>query len=228
MLRKILLAVCATFTFASFSQAYAKEAPDKMVQRVTEEVMATVRSDRKIQSGDTRSIQQIVNDKILPNLDFQRTTQLAMGRYWREATPDQKRRIEDEFRALLMHTYSGAMSQIHDQKIEYEPLHADPADTDVTVYAHTVSTRGQQIRFGYRLIDSPTGWKVYDVNVLGAWLIEAYKENFAVEIRQSGIDGLIKTLSEKNKRLAANPPKIDAEKLKESIPAIRDNGAGVR
>jgi phospholipid transport system substrate-binding protein len=188
-------------------RAAAQEAPDKMVRRITEEVMAAVRSDRQIQRGDPRSIQLIVEEKILPNLDFQRTTALAAGRYWRDATPEQKRRLESEFRVLLMHTYSGAMSQIRDQKIEYEPLRAGPADTDVEVYAHALSSRGEPIRFGYRLIKSPDGWKVYDVNVLGAWLVAVYRESFAAEIQKSGMDGLIEMLADKNRRLAAQAQK---------------------
>jgi phospholipid transport system substrate-binding protein len=222
MLRKVLSVLSVT-TFIAFSgQLHAQEAPDKMVQRVTAEVMTAVKADRDIRKGDRRSIQQVINDLILPNLDFERTTMLAMGRYWREATPTQQKQIEEQFRLLLIYTYSGAMSQIRDQKIQYEPLRADPADTDVALYANAISTGGQPIRFGYRLIKSPAGWKVYNVNVLGAWLVEAYKENFASEIRSSGIDGLIKTLTEKNKRLAANPVKVDASKLGTAVPPIND------
>jgi phospholipid transport system substrate-binding protein len=207
MPRKILSAVFAFLSIAFCTQSMAQEAPDKMIQRITGEVLTAVRSSRQVQSGDPRSIQQIVEEKILPNLDFERTTALAAGRYWRDATSEQKTQLETEFRSLLMHTYSGAMSQIPDRTIVYEPLRADPADTDVAVYAHVISTSGQPIRFGYRLIKSPTGWKVYDVNVLGAWLVQTYKESFEAEIRSGGIDGLIKTLSDKNKSLAANASK---------------------
>jgi phospholipid transport system substrate-binding protein len=202
-----LSALLTTLAVAMPGHAAAQEAPDKMVRRITEEVMAAVRSDRQIQRGDPRSIQLIVEEKILPNLDFERTTALAAGRYWRDATPEQKRRLESEFRALLMYTYSGAMSQIHDQKIEYEPLRAGPADTDVEVYARAFSARGEPIRFGYRLIKSPDGWKVYDVNVLGAWLVAVYRESFSAEIQKSGMDGLIEILADKNRRLAAQMQK---------------------
>jgi phospholipid transport system substrate-binding protein len=106
-----------------------------------------------------------------------------------------------------MHTYSGAMSQIRDQKIEYEPLRAGPADTDVELYARAFSSRGEPVRFGYRLIKSPDGWKVYDVNVLGAWLVAVYRESFAAEIQKSGMDGLIDMLADKNRRLAAQVQK---------------------
>ncbi len=218
MLRKILLTCCAV-SFIAAGHASAQEAPDKMVQRVTEEVMTIVQSDKSIQGGDRNRIRQVINDKILPNLDFERTTSLAMGRFWRDATPEQKQQVEKEFRALLIYTYSGAMTLIRDQKITYEPLRADPAATDVEVFAHANTAQGQQVRFGYRLIKNPDGWKVYDVNVLGAWLIQTYKESFAYEIQRSGIDGLIKTLSEKNKRLASAPVKTNPESLKEQLPA---------
>jgi phospholipid transport system substrate-binding protein len=219
MLRKILLSFCATSLIAVAGHASAQEAPDKMVQRVTEEVMTIVQSDRSIQDGDRQRIQQVINDKILPNLDFDRTTALAMGRHWRDATPEQKQQVEKEFRALLIYTYSGAMTLIRDQKITYEPLRADPAATDVEVFAHANNAQGQPVRFGYRLIKNPDGWKVYDVNVLGAWLIQTYKDSFSYEIQRSGIDGLIKTLSEKNKRLASAPAKTNPESLKQQLPA---------
>lgn len=218
MLRKILLTCCAA-SFIAAGTASAQEAPDKMVQRVTEEVMTIVQSDKSIQSGDRNRIRQVINDKILPNLDFDRTTSLAMGRYWRDATPEQKQQVEKEFRALLIYTYSGAMTLIRDQKITYEPFRADPAATDVEVFAHANNAQGQPVRFGYRLIKNPDGWKVYDVNVLGAWLIQTYKDSFAYEIQRSGIDGLIKTLADKNKRLAAAPVKTDANSLKQQLPA---------
>jgi len=206
MLKKILLSLLMVSSVAFSVPGFAQEAPDKMIRRITEEVMAAVRDNKKVQSGDRRAIQAIIEEKILPNLDFERTTALAAGRYWREATPEQKQQLQTEFRKLLIYTYSGAMSQLNDQKIEYEPFRADPADTDVEVFAHTVNTRGEPVRFGYRLIKKPDGWKVYDVNVLGAWMVQAYKDSFGAQIRQSGIDGLIKTLKDKNAKLAANPP----------------------
>jgi len=219
MFKKILFAVIATASVGFASTSFAQEAPDQLVKRVTEEVMTAVRTDKSIQSGDRRSIEQLVDDKIAPNLDFERTTSLAMGRYWREATPDQKQQVQEQFRLLLMHTYSGAMTLIRDQKIQYEPLRAEPGDTDVSLFASSTSAQGQPVRFGYRLIKSPTGWKVYDVNVLGAWLIEAYKDTFSSEIRRGGIDGLIKTLQDKNKKLASAPVKTNPDALKQQLPA---------
>jgi phospholipid transport system substrate-binding protein len=206
MLKKILSALLAVITIAIANLANAQEAPDKMVQRISEEVMEIVRSDAAVQRGDPRKIRQVIEEKIVPNVDFDRSTALATGRYWRDATPEQKTQLQAEFRALLMHTYSGAMSQIRDQKITYEPYRADPADTDVEVFAKVLNTRGETVRFGYRLTKTPTGWKVYDVNVMGAWMGEVYKQAFTEEIQKSGINGLIKMLADKNKRLASNPP----------------------
>lgn len=202
--KKLSFAVAALM-FAGY--AAAQEAPDVLIKRISEDVMATAKSDKEIQSGNPRRIQQVVDEKILPYVDFQRMTALAAGRYWRDATPDQQKQLTHEFRSLLMYTYSGAISQIRDQKLEYRPLRADPADTEVIVNTQVIQQRGEPIQLSYRLAKSPSGWKIYDVNVLGAWLVETYKGSFAAEISKSGIDGLIKTLSEKNKKLAASSTK---------------------
>ncbi|RQO34682.1 hypothetical protein DBR37_09870 [Herminiimonas sp. KBW02] len=204
ILKKLSLAVAALL-FAGY--AAAQEAPDVLIKRISEDVMATAKSDKEIQGGNPRRIQQVVDEKILPYVDFQRMTSLAAGRYWRDATPDQQKQLTHEFRSLLMYTYSGAISQIRDQKLEYRPLRADPADTEVIVNTQVIQQRGEPIQLSYRLAKSPAGWKIYDVNVLGAWLVETYKGSFAAEISKSGIDGLIKTLADKNKKLAASTAK---------------------
>lgn len=226
MLRPFLFSMLAFFSLGSFGNSVAQEAPDKMIQRVTGEVMAAVRSDEAIQRGDRRSIQQLVEEKIVPHLDFERTTMLATGHYWRDATPQQRQQLQTEFHALLMHTYAGALSQVRDQKIQYDPLRADPQDTDVVVSAHATSSRGQPIDFGYRLIKSPDGWKVYDVNVLGIWMVQAYKENFSAEIRKSGIDGLIATLAEKNRSLATKNGKPGDDGFSPKLPLPPDGQQG--
>lgn len=189
------------------ASAAAPEAPDVLVRRVTEEVMETARNDKGIKAGDRRRIVAVVEAKILPHLDFRRATALTVGRHWRQATPQQKQQLTEEFRALMIHTYAGAMSQISDQKLEYKPMRADPGDTDVEVRFQVRQTRtGDPVQVIYRMHKAPDGWKVYDVNVLGAWLTETYRTSFSEEIARSGIDGLIQTLSEKNKKLAAQPP----------------------
>jgi len=147
----------------------------------------------------------LVETKILPYVDFQRMTSLAAGRYWRDATPEQQKQLTDQFRSLLIFTYSGAISSIKDQKLQFQPLRADPDATDgVEVHSQVVQTRGETIQLNYRMEKLATGWKIYDVNVLGAWLVETYKGNFATEISKGGIDGLIKTLTDKNKKLGDN------------------------
>lgn len=212
LLKKLMFAVAA-MTFAAY--AAAQEAPDVLVKRISEEVMTIAKSDKEIQSGNPRRVQQVVEEKILPHVDFQRMTSLAAGRYWREATPDQQKQLTTEFRSLLVYTYSGAISQIRDQKLEYRPLRADPADTEVIVNTQVIQARGEPIQLSYRLAKSPNGWKIYDINVLGAWLVETYKGSFATEISKSGIDGLIKTLSDKNKKLAGSIAKTG----KATVPA---------
>ncbi|HJV73735.1 MAG TPA: ABC transporter substrate-binding protein [Noviherbaspirillum sp.] len=179
------------------------EAPDVLVKRVTREVMEAATSDKAIQGGDRRRIQQVVEEKILPHLDFERTTALTVGRHWRATTPEQRQRLIGEYRALLMHTYAGAMSQINDQKLEYKPLRMNPDDTETEVrFQVRQPRRDEPVQVSYRMVKTPDGWKIYDVNVLGVWLIETYKASFSDIINRDGVDGLIDTLTEKNRSLA--------------------------
>lgn len=193
---------------AFVSPASAQEAPDALVKRISQEVLDTAKADKDIQSGNHKRVLELVEAKVLPHIDFQRMTALAAGRFWREATPEQQKQLINEFRTLLVYTYSGAISQIRDQKLEFKPMRADPSDTEVEVRTQVLQPRGgDPIQLNYRLEKLPNGWKIYDMNVLGAWLVETYKGNFAAEISKGGIDGLIKTLSDKNKRLAASAAK---------------------
>ena len=188
--------------------AAAEEAPDAMIKRISQDVLDAAKSDKEIQSGNQKRVLDLVEAKILPHVDFQRMTALATGRFWRQATPEQQKQLTDEFRDLLVYTYSGAISQVKDQKLEFKPLRADPSATEVEVRSQVIQPRGgDPIQLNYRLEKTPSGWKIYDVNVLGAWLVETYKGNFAAEISRGGIDGLIKTLAERNKRLAASAAK---------------------
>lgn len=208
-LRKFFAATAFAFGALAFVQpAQAQEAPDALVKRISQEVLDTAKNDKDIQSGNQKKVLELVENKVLPYVDFQRMTALAAGRFWRQATPEQQKQLTDEFRTLLVFTYSGAITQVKDQKLEFKPMHADPNDTEVEVRSQVVQPRGgDPIQLNYRLEKLPNGWKIYDVNVLGAWLVETYKGNFATEISKGGIDGLIKTLSEKNKRLAASAGK---------------------
>ena len=204
-LMKQLLAM-ATIAFATAAQAApATEAPDALVKRISQDVIDTAKSDKGIQAGDINRVNQLVETKILPYVDFQRMTSLAAGRHWRSATPDQQQRLSAEFRTLLVYTYSGALSQIKNETVEFKPLRASPDDTEVEVRSQVNVARGEPVPLNYRVAKSPTGWKIYDINVLGAWLVETYKSSFNSEISKGGIDGLIKTLADKNKALASRP-----------------------
>jgi len=183
---------------------HAMEAPDVLVKRISQEVLDTAKADKNIQKGNQKRILDLVEAKVLPYFDFQRMTSLAAGRHWRDATPEQQKQLVSEFRTLLVYTYSGAISQVKEQKLEFKPLRAEAGDTEVEVRSEVVQPRGEPIQLNYRLEKLPEGWKIYDVNVLGAWLVETYKGNFSAEISKGGIDGLIKTLADKNKRLAAS------------------------
>jgi phospholipid transport system substrate-binding protein len=203
MLNKLFTAFGFAVLAFSGSALAQQEAPDALVKRISQEVLDTAKADKEIQGGNQKRVLEVVEAKILPSVDFQRMTAMASGRFWREATPEQQKQLTDEFRSLLVYTYSGAISQIRDQKLEFKPMRADPADTEVEVRSQVLQPRGEPIQLNYRLAKTPTGWKIYDVNVLGAWLVETYKGNFAAEISKGGIDGLIKALSDRNKKLAA-------------------------
>ena len=186
------------------TQSLAQEAPDALVKRVSLEVLDVAKNDKSVRAGDYRGVRELVEAKILPHMDFEKTTALAAGRVWREASPEQKQQLVDEFRNLLIHTYSGALSQVKDQRIEFSPLRANPSDAEVEVHSRIIQARDEPIPMNYRLTKTADGWKIYDVSVLGVWLIETYRNSFAAEASRSGIDGLIRLLSEKNKRLANN------------------------
>lgn len=201
ILKKILAVLSLALLFASPALA-AEEAPDALVKRISQEVLDAVKNNKDIQSGDHKKVMDLIETKILPHVDFQRMTALAAGRFWRDATPDQQKKLITEFRSLLIYTYSGALSQVKNQKVEFKPMRADPTDAEVEVRSQVIQARGEPVQLNYRLEKTSTGWKIYDINVLGAWLVETYKGNFSAEIAKNGMDGLIKTLSEKNKKLA--------------------------
>jgi phospholipid transport system substrate-binding protein len=196
---------CALAAFALAGRAAAEEAPDVMIKRVSQEVIDIAKHDKEIQNQNFSRITALVQAKILPHLDMERATAITLGRHWREATPRQRQELIDNFRALLMYTYAGAMSQIKNQTLEFRPFHAAPGDTDVEVRFRVkrLPNQSEPVQVSYRLWKSPEGWKIYDVNVLGVWLSQTYRNSFSSEISRSGIDGLIATLEEKNKKLAA-------------------------
>jgi phospholipid transport system substrate-binding protein len=179
----------------------ASAAPDALVRDLSNEVLATIKADKALASGDVNRVQKLIDEKILPYVDFQKMTQLAVGRGWRQATPEQRAALTREFRTLLVRTYSGALSQVTDHQVQLRPFRAQPADTDVLVRTSVVASRGDPIQLDYRLEKTDAGWKIYDVNILGVWLVENYKTQFASQINAGGVDGLIKTLSDRNRQL---------------------------
>jgi phospholipid transport system substrate-binding protein len=183
------------------------EAPDVLVKRVSTDVIDSVKADKDIQAGNSRKIIDLVNAKILPYVDADKMTAQAAGRFWRQATPEQQKQLSAEFRDLLIYTYAGALSQIKNETIEFKPFRGDPADSEVEVKSQVNLTRGEPITLNYRLSKSPQGWKIFDLNVMGAWLVETYKSTFASEIGKGGIDGLIKKLHDRNQQLANKPLK---------------------
>ena len=199
-----LLAVCLLCVGFVMPAIAAEEAPDALVKRLSQEIIDLAKTDKDIQAGNQKRILDLVETKVLPFIDFGRMTSLAAGRFWRDATPEQQKQLTNEFRTLLVYTYANTISQIKDQRVEFKPLRAAPEDTEVEVKSQIIPTRGEPIILNYRLEKTATGWKIYDISVLGAWLVETYKGNFSAEIKKTSIDGLIKVLSEKNAKLAAN------------------------
>jgi phospholipid transport system substrate-binding protein len=202
-LKSLLFSIAAStlLIFASYVQAQSV-APEAMVRDLSNEVLNAIKADKALKSGDTGRVQKLVDEKVLPYTDFQKMTQLSVGPGWRNATPEQRSALTREFRTLLVRTYSGALSQVSDHKVELRPFRAQPTDTDVIVRTQVVASRGDPIQLDYRLEKTDAGWKIYDINILGVWLVENYKSQFSSQVNSSGIDGLIKTLSERNSQLA--------------------------
>lgn len=173
--------------------------PDQLIKSVANEVLDIVRKDRDIQSGNHKKAVELVEAKVLPHFNFVRMTQLAMARDWRQATPAQQKALAEEFRVLLVRTYSKALTEYKNQTIEFKPFKMQPGETDVKVRSQIEQAGAKAIGLDYYLDKQPTGWKVYDIEVAGVSLVTNYRESFANEVRQNGIDGLIKTLQSKNK-----------------------------
>ncbi|MFI4940335.1 MAG: phospholipid-binding protein MlaC [Burkholderiales bacterium] len=201
-LKRILTLAVGLGVAGFINAAIAEEAPDALVKRVSMAVVDAAKADKAIQSGNKKRVSALVQEKILPYIDFQRMTALAAGQYWRTATPGQQKRLIEQFRNLLVFTYSGAIASIKDQKLQFDPMRSEPGATDgVEVRSQVLQPRGETIQLDYRLEKKASGWKIYDMNIMGAWLVETYKGNFAAEIGKGGIDGLIKVLADRNKKL---------------------------
>ena len=198
-IKRILLPLLAVLGFVSSGVALAQQAPDALIKQVSDEVIETLKSDKAIQSGNVQKIFALVDAKVMPHVNFQRMTAACVGRYWRTATPEQQKRLQDEFKTLLIRTYAGALTQVRDQSVQLKPMRSSPEDTEVIVRTEVRGGRGDPIQLDYRLEKSGSDWRIYDVNVLGVWLVEQYRNSFAQEIGANGVDGLIAKLAEKNK-----------------------------
>jgi len=192
----ILAAVMAT-------AAWAQQDPNKFVEDLSAKVIDQIKGDKQLQDGDIKRISELVDTTLMPHVNFERMTALAVGRAWREATPEQKKQLMTEFRILLLRTYSNAFTAVRDQSVRMKPFRGDTAADELIVRSEIVQARGEPIQLDYRLEKADKSWKIYDVNVLGVWLVQTYRNQFAQEISAGGIDGLIKSLAEKNKSVAA-------------------------
>lgn len=202
----LLASVSLSFTLPAFA---ADEAPDALIDRLTKDALDTIQADKSIQAGDVARIMELMDQKIMPYVDFQRMTASAVGPGWRQATPEQRKRLEAEFKTLLVRTYAGAMGQAKNLTFSVKPLRAAPDDTEVIVRT-VIKGRGDPVQLDYRLEKTPgvgAGWKIFNLNVLGVWLVDTYRSQFAQEINSKGIDGLITTLTERNKSNATKAEK---------------------
>jgi len=189
---------------SAFAHAQSGKAPDALIKEVSTDVLDAVKADKSIKQGDVQKVITLVDAKVMPYVNFQRMTSSAVGRFWRQATPDQQKRLESEFKILLVRTYAGALREVKDQTVALKPLRASPEDTEVVVRTE-VRGKGDPIQLDYRLEKTTNGWRIYDINVLGIWLADQYRNSFAQEIGANGIDGLIKALADRNQKAAQAP-----------------------
>lgn len=199
------------FLFACLvgASVWAQETPDVMVKRVSEEVLDILRKDKDVQSGNTRKVLELVDAKVLPHFNFQHMTALAVGKDWRRATPQQQQQLMQEFKVLLVRTYSNALASYRDQTIRYKPFKMNPDDAEAIVRTEIVQPGNKPTQVDYTLEKLDSGWKVYDVTIAGISLVTNYRDAFAQEVRNGGIEGLIQSITAKNKSLDANSPKAE-------------------
>jgi phospholipid transport system substrate-binding protein len=188
---------------AAEAAARAEMAPDALVQSVSTEVLDDIKADPALRNGDFDKLQKLIDQKVAPNVDFERMTRLSVGPGWRGATPEQRQTLVQEFRTYAVRTYSGALSRVTDHQVRMRPFKSQPSDTDVMVRTQVAPTNGDPIQLDYRLEKTESGWKIYDVTILGVSMVETFRSSFASEVNQSGIDGLIKALADRNRQLAA-------------------------
>ena len=194
------------------SAATQEVAPDELVKNVTTEVIDLITKDKEIRSGSRGKLIQVIEAKVLPHFNFNSMTALAVGQSWSKATPDQKKRLVEEFKTLLVRTYASALAAYSEQRFDFRPLRARPTDTDVTVNVRVIQSGAQPVPIDYSMEKTAAGWKVYDVMVGGVSLVANYRTEFNATVRESGIEGLIRNLHAKNRSLEAAPPPPPAEK----------------
>lgn len=199
------LAVICCLAVAPAQAQQAAVAPDALARSVTDEVLVLLRADKEIQAGNTRKVVDLVDKKVLPHFDFTRMTQLAAGRYWQQASPEERKGLVHEFRSLLVQTYAATFAAYRDQKIEYRPLRAEPADTEVVVKSLIHQSGAKPVTVDYKMWKTDAGWKVYDVVVGDLSLVQTYRGTFSTEVQKGGVEGLVKALAEKNRQLNAEP-----------------------
>jgi phospholipid transport system substrate-binding protein len=208
-MRNTLKTAAIVLALAAPASSAEELAPDALVKTMSVDVIAAIRQDKDLQAGNPKKIADLVEAKILPHFDFTHTTRIAMGANWRRASPEQREQLVREFRTLLVRTYSGALVNYRDQVIEFKPLHAQPGDSQVTVRSEVRQSGAQAVSIDYEMEKTSSGWKVYDVKIGGASLAATYRDTFAEEIRNRGIDGLIDLLSGKNRQNDARPASIN-------------------
>ncbi|TMH01777.1 MAG: ABC transporter substrate-binding protein [Betaproteobacteria bacterium] len=206
MLRTLLSTLIMLPLALSADLALAQEAPDALVKRVAEDVLTTIRSDKDLQAGNQAKVKQLIETKLAPHFDFARMTALAVGRNWRNGNPEQQQQLTDQFRTLLVRTYSGALTSYRDNTMDYKPLRMNAGDAEVIVRTEVRRPGQAPVQIDYNMTKTPEGWKAYDVVVAGVSLVTNYRDEFSDIVRTSGIDGLIKALDTKNKGPAPPPP----------------------
>lgn len=207
LLRSLFTGLALTAAVAA-APVHAQESDAQTtVKTAVDDVLTTIKGDPDLHGGNMTKVYQLVDQKIVPRADFQRTTKIAMGRFWNQASPEQQQQIQDGFKTLLIRTYAGALSNVKNQTVTYKPFRADPADTDVVVRS-TVNNNGEPVALDYRMEKTANGWKVYDINISGLWLSETYKNQFADVIsKKGGVAGLVQFLEDRNAQLAKGPAK---------------------
>ena len=198
MLQRWILRCVGLMFVLCAAAARAEVAPDELIRTMSTEILETIKADPAMQSGDVNKLVALVDAKAMPHVNFQRMTAMAVGRNWRSATPEQQKRLQEEFKVLLVRSYAGGLKTVRDQTLTIKPMRSTPGDAEVVVRTE-LRGKGEPVQLDYRLEKSGDTWRIYDVNVLGVWLVEQYRSSFNQEIAAGGIDGLIAKLAERNR-----------------------------